>query len=48
VLGERCGDLEETAPRSRGHLGGVIDDATRTKVPVEGHLDDDLSLAREV
>jgi hypothetical protein len=47
VLGERCGDLEETAPRSRGHLVGVIDDAARPKVAVEGHLDDDLSLGRE-
>jgi hypothetical protein len=26
----------------------VIDDAARPKVPVEGHLDDDLSLAREL
>jgi hypothetical protein len=38
------GDLDETAPRGRRHLAGVVDHAAGPQVPAERHLDDRLAL----
>src|SRR6478609_2986980 len=44
VIGERGGDLDEAAPRSRRHLTGSVDNAAGPQMPVERHLDHHLTL----